>query len=316
MRFGPIRAAVCTALCALVLAGLTTGVPAPAMGAVLLITCNAAAAGSGPPDGRSLCRPGDGADSSVHTCGLESSLRGAAGDFLYILKAPARTSKTGAAIALTLAGVTTGLVTSWDETIDEGVRRGSEEFPHVVVRKLGELGHEYGKSDTKVALLFGGLSGAMLAGGLILDDKKLICTTALMAESFAFTVLVTVSVKMIVSRDRPYLDNGPHAVQYFRFSSDRAMRSMFSGHAATAFAMMTVIAQKYPSWWVRVPAYAFAAGASLRRIDSRQHWASDVLVGAALGYFIASRVVAKHSLDRRMVHPVVSSGRIGLALQF
>lgn len=241
------------------------------------------------------------------------------GDLVYILKSPSRMSKTDGLKILVLAGLTVGLMSSWDEDVDANVGRGADEFPYPVIRLLGELGQEYGRDNSRVVIFFAGLSGSMLAGGLALKDDKLLSTTALLAESFAFTMLATFAVKMTAGRDRPYLENGPRAFEYFQFSSDKAKRSLPSGHASAAFAMMTVIAKKYPTWWVSVPAYTIAVGAGLARIETRQHWTSDVVLGAALGYFISSAVVERRAnRDSALTSPIplISPGRVGIAFRF
>jgi len=244
------------------------------------------------------------------------SWRGVPGDFLHVLGAPFRMTKTEGAAALALAGVTAGLIAGWDEDIDARIRDRSGSFPFVVVREWSELGHEYGRSNARVAVLFGGLSGGMLAGGIVLGDGKLVKTAALTAESFLFTMLAVGTIKLTVGRDRPYLENGPGSFEYLKFSTDRAKRSMPSGHAAAAFSMMTVIAKQYPSWWVRFPAYTLAAGASLDRVDSRRHWASDVLAGAVLGYFVSSAVVERHSRTPRRPRLAVTPGRAAIVFRF
>jgi hypothetical protein len=228
-------------------------------------------------------------------------------------------SKKDGLLILALAGVTAGLISTWDGDIDTEVRRGSNDFPYVATRKLGELGQWYGKDNAKVAIFFAGLSGSMLAGALALEDDKLLTTTGLMAESFAFTLIATFAAKMTVGRDRPYLGNGPRAFEYFQFSSEKAKRSLPSGHASAAFAMMTVIAKRYPALWISIPAYTVAAGAALARIDTRQHWTSDAMLGSVLGYLISSAVVKRHterSTERVSLVPLVSADRVGISLRF
>ena len=265
-----------------------------------------------------LCSAAHAADESCARAETQRDLswRGVPGDMWYVLKTPFRMTRTEGAAVLALAGITAGLVAGWDGDIDDSIRRRSGDFPYATVRRLGELGHEYGRSDMRVVVLFGGLSGAMLAGGAAFGDTKLVRTAALMAESFAFTMLVTGTIKLAAGRDRPYLDNGAGSFEFMRFGTEKAEQSMPSGHASAAFSMMTVIAKQYPSWWVRIPAYTLAAGASLDRINSRQHWTSDVFIGAVLGYFISSAVVDRHSGANRPLRLSVAPGRAALLFHF
>jgi len=62
-------------------------------------------------------------------------------------------------------------------------------------------------------------------------------------------------------------------------------RSFPSGHAATSFGFAAAIAHRYPHKpWVKWSAYALATGVSLSRYPAKKHYASDILVGATLGY--------------------------------
>jgi hypothetical protein len=45
---------------------------------------------------------------------------------------------------------------------------------------------------------------------------------------------------------------------------------------------------------VQVPSYLFAVAAGAQRMDSRNHWMSDVISGAFFGYAIAEFLVDRH----------------------
>jgi hypothetical protein len=55
-------------------------------------------------------------------------------------------------------------------------------------------------------------------------------------------------------------------------------------------AMATVIAHEYPKPWVEALAYGATAAVGGGRFLGRDHWASDVFAGSALGYFIGSHI--------------------------
>src|SRR5262249_46863659 len=68
-----------------------------------------------------------------------------------------------------------------------------------------------------------------------------------------------------------------------------ALQSFPSAHAATAAGLAVGLAVLYPRGrWLFV---AFALLAGLQRIESRAHFTSDVLAGAALGCVVAASVV-------------------------
>jgi len=67
-----------------------------------------------------------------------------------------------------------------------------------------------------------------------------------------------------------------------------------SGHSASAFAMATVISEQFKyKKWVPIIAYSLAGLTSLSRIEANKHWASDVFIGAALGYSVGKFITRK-----------------------
>ena len=255
-------------------------------------------------------------------------------DFRYIATSSLRMSRTDGLKLSALSATTVGLVFYLDEQIDEEFTSNEDTFPYVIGHKFAYLGEEYGRKDNRVFYLFGGLSASMLTGGLLLDDPKLLKTTGLMTESFVFTSLIMGSVKMVLGRTRPYAEKGSTDFDFLAFSQNRDLRSMPSGHTSSAFAMMTVIAKQYNYWWIEIPAYVFATGAAIQRIEARKHWMSDVLVGGAIGYFVASalvklscearsklksRTAGKHvgsNSDRLSFKPFILENSIGLSFLF
>ncbi|MCL2063356.1 MAG: phosphatase PAP2 family protein [Candidatus Cloacimonetes bacterium] len=60
--------------------------------------------------------------------------------------------------------------------------------------------------------------------------------------------------------------------------------SFFSGHSSGAWSYLTVVAERHPELkWL---AYGFASCVSMSRIYEDAHWASDVILGAIVGYGI------------------------------
>jgi membrane-associated phospholipid phosphatase len=110
-------------------------------------------------------------------------------------------------------------------------------------------------------------------------------------EAAALSGAVTFLVKGIVGRARPYVDS-TRADDFGLgrgFLSSDAYRSFPSGHTTAAFAFATAItarlsARGAPQAAVTGPLlYGLATFTGIARLYNHNHWASDCLMGAAIG---------------------------------
>jgi membrane-associated phospholipid phosphatase len=125
-----------------------------------------------------------------------------------------------------------------------------------------------------IALPAGAAVGALVAG----DHHGL----AELGEAFGSTMAVVYVLKPVIDRTRP---NGGH-------------QSFPSGHAASAFAGAAFLGRRY-GWRLGVPAGLLATFTAWTRVESREHYATDVIAGAAIG--IGANLVFTH----RRTHAVV-----------
>jgi membrane-associated phospholipid phosphatase len=144
-------------------------------------------------------------------------------------------------------------------------------------------------------------------------------TALLGVESFVVTGIFTETLKHTTHKHRPRsgdLENiawdGPKAT--------RANLSFPSGHAASAFAVATVVASEYGDSRVVPPlAYGAATLCALSRVHDNAHWTSDVIIGSAIGYFTARAIVGLHGSGGERtfsVRPMLDQGRAGLSLAY
>jgi membrane-associated phospholipid phosphatase len=139
-------------------------------------------------------------------------------------------------------------------------------------------------------------------------------------ESIMVANVVGVTIKLLAGRQRPYVDTKvPDSFQLFRGFSGDQFRSFPSGHTITAFAFASTVTRESQFWWPHATWYvgtAFYGGASLvglSRIYNNQHWASDVMAGAAIGTLVGLKVVKyTHShpgnrIDRELIRGKRSS---------
>ena len=121
-------------------------------------------------------------------------------------------------------------------------------------------------------------------------------------------------IKMLAGRQRPSVDiKSPYNFQLWRGFAGDQYRSFPSGHTITAFAFASTVTRESQFWWPHATWYVgtvFYGGAGLvglSRIYNNQHWASDVVAGAALGTIVGLKVVKyTHShpgnhIDRELI---------------
>ncbi len=208
---------------------------------------------------------------------------------------------------------------SFDEQVNRYYATPHSGFRYNLGKGMSQTAQFYGASNARVAYFFTGLTTAFYAGGLIRGDDQMKRTALLLSRSMGYTLLATFGTKMIIGRARPGMQVGANEFYWFEFSKSKERRSFLSGHTATAFAMMTVLAREYPTPWVQVPAYLFALCVSAQRIVTGEHWVSDVIVGGLTGYWIG-KAVTRHrpakTNSHSMLMPYIFPGRLGFCIYF
>jgi membrane-associated phospholipid phosphatase len=147
-------------------------------------------------------------------------------------------------------------------------------------------------------------------------------TEALLVGAGAGEVL-----KDFFGRARPFVDSvpDPNDWQLMRgFTHGGKYQSFPSGHTTAAFAAAAAVSAETSLWYPAAtyfligPAlYAGAAGVGLSRMYNNRHWASDVILGAAIGTFAGTKVVRYHHrhpgnrLDRWLLKADVSPSNLG-----
>ncbi|GAB4224670.1 MAG: hypothetical protein Kow00127_25480 [Bacteroidales bacterium] len=117
-------------------------------------------------------------------------------------------------------------------------------------------------------------------------------------------------VKLSTHRYRPHESDPPDPYRWdgpFPVTLDHL--SFPSGHTTTAFAVASVLACGYKDkTWVGITSYSVAGLVGLSRIHDGEHWASDVLAGAALGTAIG---ISLCRLNIRNLEIQPQAGRYG-----
>jgi len=148
-----------------------------------------------------------------------------------------------------------------------------------------------------------GLSTAIYVAGEIGNDVGLRRTALLSLESLAASGLLAWTLKFVIGRARPYTDESSRS--FHPLALKNSHWSWPSGHTVASFSVATVIAEQTESPLVDVLAYSLATLVGISRVHENKHWASDVLFGSAIGYFVAKKICA---LNRRGDESRVSLG--------
>ncbi len=119
-------------------------------------------------------------------------------------------------------------------------------------------------------------------------------------EAVAISGLLTGVLKDALGRARPYVsaDTNPNDFSFARgVHHGGGYQSFPSGHTTAAFAAASVVTSESQRWWphgiwvVAPVMYGGAALVGVSRMYNNAHWASDVVLGAAIGTFSGIKVV-------------------------
>jgi membrane-associated phospholipid phosphatase len=154
--------------------------------------------------------------------------------------------------------------------------------------------HGFNSAFTSNRMMYGTLlaPAAIYVAGVSRRDSKMTGTALFAGEALADTGLLGLVLKDVTRRVRP-VNLPPHGNAYDTwFESGGSIingRGSFpSGHTIAAFSVATVVARRYRNHrWVPWVAYGGAAMVGLSRLSLSAHFASDVFMGAALGYSIS-----------------------------
>ena len=140
----------------------------------------------------------------------------------------------------------------------------------------------------------------LYAYGRLANDRRaadlgLHGTEALLIGAVSGAVL-----KGLFGRERPFVQRNPHNYKFGRGFGEEKFRSMPSGHTISAFAAAAAVTSETRRWWrgsevyIGPLMYGGAALAGISRIYHNRHWASDIMMGAAIGTVAGIKVVRYH----------------------
>ena len=210
---------------------------------------------------------------------------------------PLRMTEGQAFFLMGAAGLTASLY-YFDGDIDKKFRPLKDENPWLEQTSphLTELGDYYGYSFLVISGIY----------SLAAKNHKLLHTTILASQSALSAGIWSRVGKMLTGRMRPgatYGDKEYNSDHWFgpfsEFNSaERGTRGIGaydafpSGHTAAAFSIATVFAGRYSDRkavaWI---AYTLATTVAVTRLVEHEHWTSDLIPGALIGYGCGRQVL-------------------------
>ena len=164
------------------------------------------------------------------------------------------------------------------------------EVRHIVQANTGSIASE----TAKVVEPFGNFYGVylfpvMYVAGLATKDKRMQSVALGGVKSLAISTLIYTTSKLLIRRGRP--DKSQSSWDYGWPFTHASYTSSPSGHSNTIFTVATALALEYrETKWVPIVAYTIAGLTATSRIYQNRHWASDVVLGSALGHFVTKAV--------------------------
>lgn len=228
-------------------------------------------------------------------------------DAKYLLTSPLRIDGKSALIAGGVFVAIGGLMAA-DRSIQQAFQENRTTATNDIARSLETIGFARTVLGANVALIG--------AGWLFREHEegnRLMHTALVSLESQLFVEGIVGVAKFGVGRARPTAEEGVYSFSPF----DSFDTSFPSSHAARSFAVAAVFAESYPQ---PVPflAYTTATFIALSRIQLNEHFASDVLAGAALGFFVGKSLSWRHKnpdfLRGMNIVPFVPTASSGLGL--
>jgi membrane-associated phospholipid phosphatase len=159
--------------------------------------------------------------------------------------------------------------------------------PPALSNDPAKLNRYTGYSNYGLYSMIGAGGGLYVWSKIISHDDHERETGILAGEAAINSFAVDTAFKYAFGRERPYQDQG---LGNFFQGGD----SFPSDHSAVAWSIASVVAHEYPGPLTQIAVYGLATAVSATRVMGQQHFPSDVVVGAAMGWLIGREVYRTH----------------------
>jgi membrane-associated phospholipid phosphatase len=160
-----------------------------------------------------------------------------------------------------------------------------------------------------------GLAAAVYGGGIIAGSPKYKELGEILGESVLLADATSFVLKEAIGRGRPFAADDRGSFRPFHFKND--YDSMPSMHTASSFAMASVLSAASENIFAKFAYYAAATFVGFSRMYQDKHWASDIVLGAAVGELcgrVVMRYHSEHGEGRLTLAPMATRDGVSLAL--
>jgi membrane-associated phospholipid phosphatase len=151
--------------------------------------------------------------------------------------------------------------------------------------------------------------------GLIFKDKEIRRLGLNTFEAFIYSGIITGVLKVAIGRRRPFAGDNHLFLKPLQITNN-VYQALPSGHTTVSFAVSTVMAEYIDNIYWKIFWYGAGGMVALSRVYHNKHWASDVFLGGAVGYFVGSFIVNQNnknsnSLLGSKIKPYLNLNEIG-----
>jgi len=227
---------------------------------------------------------------------------------LHILSNPLRWEQSD---WLLFGGTLAGgiLIFTMDDEIDGFFKRNRSNSQD----KLAEFGSYMGRPITVVALTAAIYSYGIIAKNDWARETAIIFTASLIPGGIVQTVSKTAA-----GRARPYMGFGKNKFEPFKQQED--YNSFVSGHTLVTASTALILAQRVNNVYLKGLFYSVGLVGAWARMYQRNHFASDVFLGMALGYATVNAAFSwinqREKTENKSYGFYFNSNRIGLIIAF
>lgn len=159
-----------------------------------------------------------------------------------------------------------------------------------------------------------GVAATLYGAGALADSPRVVRLGQEMGEALFLADGASLVLKQAIGRGRPNTGSGNSRYRPLQFKTD--YDSLPSMHTASSFALAHVLSSNTESLAGKVLCYTAASFVAFSRLYQNKHWASDVILGAAIGELAGNSVTRYYALQsgKLALAPTAVGGAPALAL--